>query len=128
MEINRYTKRIIKIIILTNIPLVVSIFISNKAWVSFSYFFGSVASAGNFIWHSYVVRSALTMNENATKLKIVKGFYLRYAVFVLYAFIIAFVFKKQIDIIWFGFGLLSAQISIYLDTVWNIIKKYLRIE
>ncbi|MBI9032574.1 hypothetical protein JEZ13_11320 [bacterium] len=128
MEINKYTRKIIQIIILTNIPLVISIFISNKAWVSYSYILGSVASAGNFIWHSYVVLNALSMNENATKLRVVKGFYLRYVVFVLYAFIIAFVFKNQIDIIWFGFGLLSAQISIYLDTIWNIIKKYLRIE
>lgn len=128
MEINKYIRRIIQIIILTNIPLIISIFISNKAWVSYSYILGSIASAGNFIWHSYVVRNALSLNESATKLRVVKGFYLRYVVFVLYAVIIAFVFRNQIDIIWFGFGLLSAQIAIYLDTIWNIIKKYLRIE
>lgn len=128
MEINKYTQRIIKIIILTNIPLVISIFISNKSWVSFSYILGSLASAGNFIWHSFVVRNALSMNENATKLRVVKGFYLRFVAFALYALIIALVFRNQIDIIWFGFGLLSAQISIYLDMIWGLIKKYLRIE
>ncbi len=128
MKINKYIYRIIRIIILTNIPLVISIFISNKEWVGYSYILGSFASAGNFIWHSYLVQGALSINENASKLKTVKGFYLRYLVFVLYAFIIAFVFRNQIDIIWFGFGLLSAQISIYLDVIWSLIKKYLRIE
>ena len=123
MEINKYTKRIIKIIVLTNIPLVVSIFISNKEWVSFSYILGSLASAGNFFWHSYVVKNALSENEGATKLKVIKGFYLRYIVFVLYAVVITAVFRNRIDIIWFGFGLLSAQISVYLDMVWGLIKK-----
>lgn len=128
MKINDYTKRIIKIILLTNIPLFVSILISNKAWVSFSYILGSVASAGNFVWHSHVIKNALSTDEGSTKLKVVKGFYLRYIVFVLYAVVITAVFRNQIDIIWFGFGLLSAQISIYADMIWGLIKKYLRIE
>lgn len=128
MKIDSYRKRIIIIILLTNIPLIVSILISNKAWVSFSYILGSIASAGNFLWHSHVIKNALSIDEGSTKLKVVKGFYLRYIVFVLYAVVITAVFRNQIDIIWFGFGLLSAQISIYLDMIWGLIKKYLRIE
>ncbi len=128
MKSNKYVLRIVKIILLTNIPLIISIFTPNREWVGISYVLGSIAGVIGFVWHAFMLSGALTMSESVTKTRAIKGFYLRHAAIVLYAIIIAYLFRGRLNIIWFGLGLLSAQIAIYIDLAWGIVKKYLRIE
>ncbi|OQY40202.1 MAG: hypothetical protein B6226_00295 [Candidatus Cloacimonetes bacterium 4572_65] len=127
MKTDDYVKRIIKIILLTNIPFVVSLFFANHFWISLGYILGSVASGISFVWQAYILRSALTTSESVTKIRAIKGFYLRFAAVVLYALLVVILFRK-INIVWLGIGLLAAQLSIYIDLAWGIIKKYIRIE
>jgi peptidoglycan biosynthesis protein MviN/MurJ (putative lipid II flippase) len=111
MENTTYPKRILTIILLTNIPalLILPLFFKEGlGWI-----LGSIASAVNFMWLARNVRVSLNLQPTKSKLNAVKGTYLRLLFLLVYAVLILQFIKPNLAI--FGFGLLAAQIVIYMN-------------
>ena len=110
MDNRAYIKRIVTIIVLTNIPAVLSLplfFKEGLGWI-----LGSLPSAANFLWLAHNVKQSLQMQPQKSRLTAVKGTYLRLLSLLGYAVLVLTLLKP--DVIFFGLGLLSAQIVIYL--------------
>jgi len=117
--VKEYVKRIMIIIFLTLIPsflILLANFRLSSAWI-----LGSLASAANFWWMS----SKLTVNEVSEEAKAktgaFKAFYIRYIFLTVYSVLVVILLNP--DILVFGFGLLNAQISIYLNELYERIRK-----
>ena len=111
MENNKYVKRILVIILLTNIPAALSLplfFREALGWI-----LGSVASAINFFWLAHNVKMSLGLQPTKSKLNAVKGTYLRLLFLLIYSVLILNFVKP--NIISFGLSLLAAQMVIYLN-------------
>jgi hypothetical protein len=124
MDNRTYVKRITLTILLTNIPAILSL-----PWfwkVGIGWIAGSLASAANFLWLAHNVKQSLDLQPSKSKLNAVKGTYLRLLSLLFYTVLIMSFLKPNIII--FGFGLLSAQIVIYLFELVSSTKrsKYLR--
>lgn len=105
-----YVKRILVIILLTDIPAILILplfFKEGMGWI-----LGSIASAANFLWLAHNVKLSLELQPTKSKLNAVKGTYLRLLFLLVYAGLILSFIKPSI--IFLGFGLLAAQIVIYL--------------
>ena len=119
MENKQYIKRIVTIILLTNIPAILSLplfFKQSIGWIA-----GSLASAMNFLWLAHNVKKSLELQPTKSKLNAIKGTYLRLLFLVVYSVIILALVKP--NIITFGAGLLIAQIIIYLNELFSNLKK-----
>ncbi len=114
-----YVGKILLIISLTNIPAILTLPLLYRE--SLGWILGTLASAGNFYWLSYVVKSGLSENASASKLNALKGFYFRFLALVFYAVLVV-KFIKQ-DIIIFGFGLFTVQIIIYVQAIYELVEK-----
>jgi len=111
MEDNKkYVKKIVLIILLTNILAVLSL-----PWFfkqSISWIMGTLGSAGNFYWLAHNLEKNIGLVPTKSRINAAKGSLLRYAALTSFALAVFFVLKPNIII--FGAGLLSAQIVIYI--------------
>ncbi|MDP8267747.1 MAG: hypothetical protein P9L97_03360 [Candidatus Tenebribacter davisii] len=109
-ENNKYIKKILLIILLTNIPAIMCL-----PWLlkpSLSWILGTAGSAGNFIWLAHNLKMRIGLLPTKSRVKAAKWSLIRYSVLAGYALVIFFLVKPNIII--FGAGLLSAQIVIYI--------------
>lgn len=114
-----YVKRIVIIILLTNVPAILSLPLFYKealGWIS-----GSIASFINFIWLADNVKKSMRLLETKSKLNAVKGTLLRLLFLAVYSVVIVYLLRPNIVV--FGLGLLSAQICIYGNEIYENIKK-----
>ena len=110
MDNRKYVNRLIVIILLTNIPAVLTLPMFFK--VSIGWILGSIASASNLLWLAHNVGASLALAPGKSKLKAVKGTYLRLMSLLVYSILMMSLIKP--NIISFGLGLLAGQIVIYL--------------
>jgi peptidoglycan biosynthesis protein MviN/MurJ (putative lipid II flippase) len=107
---NKYIKKILLIILLTNIPAILSL-----PWFfkqSISWILGSLGSCANFYWLAYNLKKSIGLLPTKSRVHSTKGSLARYAVLTVFALAVFFLVKPNIII--FGAGLLSAQIVIYI--------------
>ncbi len=119
MENKKYVKRILVIILLTNIPAILTLplfFREALGWI-----LGSIASTINFIWLAHNVKISLDLQPTKSKLNAVKGTYLRLMFLLIYSVLILNFVKP--DIISFGLSLLAVQMVIYLNEFVKNLKK-----
>ncbi|RLC53816.1 MAG: hypothetical protein DRH79_02565 [Candidatus Cloacimonadota bacterium] len=119
MDNKAYVKRIITIILLTNIPAILTLLIvleEGLGWI-----LGSLASAINFYWLAFNVKASLELQPSKSKLKAVKGTYLRLIFLLIYSILVLSFIKP--NLISFGLGLLAAQVVIYLNELAEYLKK-----
>ncbi len=119
MENKRYVKRILVIILLTNIPAILTLplfFREALGWI-----LGSIASTINFIWLAHNVKMSLDLQPTKSKLNAVKGTYLRLMFLLIYSVLILNFVKP--NIISFGLSLLAVQMVIYLNELVKNLKK-----
>ena len=119
MDNKAYVKRILTIIFLTSIPAALTlplIFREGLGWI-----LGSIASAVNFWWLALNVRASLELQPAKSKLKAVKGTYLRLVFLLVYSVLVLSFIKP--NLISFGLGLLAAQMVIYLNELAEQLKK-----
>jgi len=119
MDNKAYVKRIITIILLTNIPAVLTLLIVFKEGLG--WILGSLASAVNFYWLALNVKASLELQPSKSKLKAVKGTYLRLIFLLIYSILVLSFIKP--NLISFGLGLLAAQVVIYLNELAEYLKK-----
>jgi len=115
---NNYIKRIVMIICLTNIIAFLTLplfFERSLGWI-----LGSLASIIRVFWLAKSVKNSLENMPYQAKVKTVKSYYISYLLLFIYAFLIVKFIKP--DIIFFGLGMLSAQIAIYLNELGILIK------
>jgi hypothetical protein len=117
-----YPKRILLIICLTILPAILTLtmfFRESIGWI-----LGSLASAVNVILLAKKVAAVLTPDEGRAKTAAVKGYFLRYALMLVYAVIV--ILFVEPDILTFGAGLLAAQIAIYINALYEGIKGFIQ--
>jgi ATP synthase I subunit len=110
MNNRKYVSRLIAIILLTNIPVALTLPLFFR--VSLGWILGSIASALNLLWLAHNVNASLSLVPNKSKLKAVKGTYLRLLALLVYSILVLSFLKPSI--IGFGLGLLAGQMVIYL--------------
>ena len=116
--IDEYLKKIIILVFITDIIaliLMIYYFKQSLGWI-----LGSIASLGNLIWLSISVKENIQKNEKQSQVSSLKSFYMRYPALILYS--IAIVYFLKPSILFFGGGLLSGQIAIYILEYKNIFK------
>lgn len=121
---NKYIKKILLIILLTNIPAFLSLpWFFNQ---SISWIMGTIGSAGNFFWLAYNLKKSIGLLPTKSRVNAAKGSLTRYATLTIFALAVFFLVKPNIII--FGAGLLSAQIVIYIVEIVRNLKnnKYFR--
>ena len=119
MNNKTYKKRILAIILLTNIPailILLLVFEEGLGWI-----LGSFASAINFYWLAFNVKASLELQPSKSKLKAVKGTYLRLIFLLIYSILVLSFIKP--NLVSFGLGLLAAQVVIYLNELAEYLKK-----
>lgn len=119
MENKKYVNRILVIILLTNIPAILTLplfFREALGWI-----LGSIASTINFIWLAHNVKMSLDLQPTKSKLNAVKGTYLRLMFLLIYSVLILNFVKP--NIISFGLSLLAVQMVIYLNEFVKNLKK-----
>ena len=119
MENKRYIRKIVVIILLTNIIAIFGLlkfFHSGIGWI-----LGSFGSLVNFVWLAKNVKQSMNVYGSKAKVKAVKGSIMRYMFLAVYSFVLL-VFVKP-NIVTFGFGLLAAQMAIYIDMIIENLKK-----
>jgi len=119
MDNQAYLKRILVIILLTNIPAALSLPLFYR--VGLGWILGSLASAVNFWWLAQNVKASLELQPSKSKVKAVKGTYLRLIFLLVYSVLVLSFLKP--NLISFGLALLTAQIVIYLNELSDRIKK-----
>ena len=119
MDNKAYVKRILTILLLTDIPAILILplfFKEGMGWI-----LGSLASAVNFLWLARNIKLSLNLQPSKSKLKAVKGTYLRLFFLLVYSVLILTFIKP--NIIFLGFGLLASQIVLYLFELYTSLKK-----
>ncbi len=119
MNNHDFVKRIILIIILTNVCFICMLPVIWKE--SLGWILGSLWSAGNFLWMYRIAKMHLSPDPGSTKLEIVKGFFFRYGVLLLYCVLVMTFIHP--NLIFFGAGMLSAQIAIIINEAYSLLKK-----
>ena len=113
MNTNKYIKKIVVIIILTSIPFIALIY--TKPTIGLGWVLGALASCVNFLFMAKSASKVLGLTEKGSKIKTIKGFYLRYVFVLIYAVLVVKILN--VDIISFGLGLLASQIAIYIEFI-----------
>ncbi len=119
MHNKKFMKRILFIIFLTNLPLLIILPIFYKEVIG--WLCGSIASAGNFYWLFRQVNSLNIYDDKDSSKRAGAGFYTRYLSIVVWSFAVMILLKP--NVILFGLGLFSAQISIYINEAYEFLKK-----
>ncbi len=114
-----FVRKTLTLILLTEIPAILTLPLFLR--VSLGWILGAFASAVNFYWLAKNVESSISQQPTKSKLSAIKGTYLRMAFLLIYSIII-FTFVKP-NVISFGFGLLAAQIILYLRILVENIEK-----
>ena len=107
---NKYIKKILLIILLTNILAILTL-----PWFfkqSISWILGSLGSGANFYWLAQNLKVSIGLMPTKSRVNSAKGSLMRYAALTIFALTIFFLVKPNIIV--FGAGLLSAQIVIYI--------------
>ena len=115
----RLLRNILIIIFLTNIPAALSLPVFFKE--SVGWILGSVGSAINLIWLARDVKKNIDVQAGKAKLNAFKGYYIRYLFLLVYSSAMILFIKPEV--LYFGLGLLSAQIAIYLHEMWRWIRR-----
>lgn len=119
MNKKSYVRKILVIICLTNIPAFLTLPWFYKEAIG--WILGSIASGIRFVWLSRQIENNFDVIPAKARITSVKGFYLRFIFLVIYAVGIM-IFVKP-NIVMFGVGLLAAQIGIYVNYIYEKIKK-----
>ena len=125
-ETRKLIKRILLIICLTNLPMFFLLLLDWRK--ALGWILGSIGSGINFYWMGQYAYKNLMLDENSSKVKTTKSFFIRYLVLLVYSAIVMLIIKPEP--ISFGLGLLAAQISIYINLIYesiinsNFFKKY----
>lgn len=82
-----------------------------------------MASSANFYWLSKNVESIAGREPESSKLASYKLFYLRFLFLALYSVVIVIALRP--DIVMFGLGLISVQLAIFGDHLYELIKERL---
>ena len=107
---NKYIRKILIIILLTNILAFLSLpWFFNQ---SISWIMGTVGSAGNFFWLAHNLKKRIILLPTKSRVSAAKDSLTRYATLTIFAVAVLFLIKPNIIV--FGAGLLSAQIVIYI--------------
>ena len=107
---NKYIRKILLIILLTNILAILTL-----PWFfkqSISWILGSLGSGANFYWLAQNLKLSIGLMPTKSRVNSAKGSLMRYAALTIFALTIFFLVKPNIIV--FGAGLLSAQIVIYI--------------
>ncbi len=107
---NKYIKKILLIILLTNVLAILTL-----PWFfrqSISWIMGTIGSTGNFYWLAHNLKKSIGLLPTKSRVSAAKGSLMRYAALMIFALAVLFLVKPNIII--FGAGLLSAQIVIYI--------------
>ena len=115
----KYFKKILVIISLTIGASILTLPLLFEEALSF--ILGSLASVANFIWLAMSIKKGLMLGENKAKVSAAKSALLRYSSLVIYSVLILLLIKPEI--IFFGLGLLMAQIAIYFNEVLKLLGK-----
>ncbi len=118
MENDKFLKRILIIIFLTNLPNVIMMPIVYK--LSIGWILGSIASTINFIW---LFKQALRLNiydEKQSMKQSFIGFSLRYLFLAVYSVLVLLLIKP--NILMYGLGLFSAQLAIVINQGYEYIR------
>jgi len=102
---------------LTNIPVVFflpTIYGQAVGWIA-----GTIASSVNFWWLSHNVMNVLGREANDSKLASYKFFYFRYLFLAIYSVLIVVTLKP--DILAYGLGLVSVQLAIYGNYLYELV-------
>jgi len=110
MNNRKYVTRLILIILLTNIPAALSLPLFFKE--ALGWILGTIASAVNLYWLAYNVSVSLDQLPSKARLNLMKGTYLRLLFMLVWSILIMSVIKP--NLIFFGLGLLSGQMVIYV--------------
>ncbi len=116
--IDNYLKKILFIVLVTDIVALVLLFFFKKQ--SLGWILGSLASMGNLIWLSNSVKQNILKTEKQSQVSSLKNFYFRYPAIIVYSLLVVYFIKP--NIFFFGAGLLSGQIAIYITEYKNIFK------
>ncbi|HHE37905.1 MAG TPA: hypothetical protein ENL20_04955 [Candidatus Cloacimonetes bacterium] len=119
MKNKEYIRRILIIIFLTNILAILSLplfFKQSIGWIA-----GSFASIVNFLWLAQNVKKSIDLYASKAKLKSIKGSLLRYSFLIIFSLLIIYLIKP--DIIIFGLGLLASQMAIFVNEIFERIRK-----
>ncbi len=124
MNKRKYLRRILLIIFLTNIiaTLTLPLFFNDAiGWI-----LGSFASIGVLLWMAHDIEKNMNLMPGDAKLKTTKSLFFRYLALIVYSVLIIRLVKPNIII--FGLGLLASQIAIYLNEIYEKLRrnKYFR--
>lgn len=124
MNNTQFLRRLTLIICLTNIPAILTLPLFFRA--SVGWILGSAASIVRLFWLAHSVKSSLADVTYKARISSLRSFYLRYLFLVVYAVLVIKFIKP--DIIFLGIGLLSGQIAIFLNEIYESIRqnKYFR--
>ena len=114
----QYSKKIIYIVCLTNIPAILflpSVYDQAIGWIT-----GTIASSLNFLWLSHSVKSIMGTEPNSSRLASYKRFNLRFIALAAYSVIVVLLLKP--DILIYGAGLVSVQLTIYGHYIYELFK------
>ena len=114
-ENKQLCRRIVKWIAWSNLPFAVTAFWFFPEFLG--WFLGTFASAARLIWLEHDVRQTLGVSGKKAKLAAAKGYYLRFLALVVYSGLV--VYFLQPNIIIYGMGLLSAQMAIYINAIYE---------
>jgi hypothetical protein len=118
-QLSQYVRKILTIVFLTNIPVILIMpfrFDQAIGWVA-----GAIASGANFFWLSIIVSQNMNYGQTGSGLRVYKRFYFRYLVLTIYSIVVVVLLKP--DIVVFGLGLVSVQISIYLYHIYSLFRR-----
>ena len=117
-------RRILVIIFLTDLFAAMTLPLFFRQ--ALGYILGSVGSTVYFLLLARDTRNILDTASGKAGEKAFKAYYLKYVFLILYSVLVVRFLKP--DIIMFGIGLLSAQISIYIHVGWQSVRnnKYFR--
>lgn len=116
---NLFVRKILSLILLTEIPAILCLPLFFG--VSLGWILGALASAINFYWLVKNVDASVSLQPSKSKLIAIKGTYLRMAFLLIYSIIVLTFIKP--NLISYGFGLLAAQIVLYLYVLIERIEK-----
>jgi hypothetical protein len=114
----KYVREILTIVFLTNIAAVM--FLLTRFGQAIGWITGSVGSGLNFYWLYHKTKKGITLADQGANLHSFKGFYLRYLFLAIYSVIVVVVLKP--DIVTFGAGLVSVQITIILHYFYRLLR------
>ncbi|MBN2460213.1 MAG: hypothetical protein JXB60_01290 [Candidatus Cloacimonetes bacterium] len=88
---------------------------------SLGWILGSLAAVARMFWLARSMKNSLEAGQYRAKVNAIKGYYISFILLIVYSIIVVKFIKP--DILFFGLGLLSVQISIYVIELFYYLKK-----